>query len=69
MLMAELAVFLHFEPVGIVLLVFHAVIIPLLAIGTGQYNLNSHVEHLQPLVHLFQKTIFDIKKKTFANEQ
>ncbi len=33
MLAAEAAVLVHFKSVGIVLLVFHSVVIPLLALG------------------------------------
>jgi hypothetical protein len=38
----EFAVFVHFEPVGIVLLVFHLVVVALLALCAGQSNFYSH---------------------------
>ena len=42
MLPAEPTILVHFKPVGIVLLVFHCVVIALLALGTSQCDFNSH---------------------------
>lgn len=42
-LAAETAVLLKLKSVGIVLLVFLCVIIPLLALGAGQCNFDSHI--------------------------
>ena len=46
MLLTELAILVHFKPVGIILLVFLSVVIPLLALGTSQSYLHSHIRHL-----------------------
>jgi hypothetical protein len=43
MLSAEAAILAHFQPVGIVLLVLDGVVIALLALGAGQYNLDSFI--------------------------
>ena len=42
MLAAELAELVHFKSVGVVLLVLHAVVVALLALGAGQGNFDSH---------------------------
>lgn len=42
MLSTESAILLHFEAVGVVLLVFHCVVIPLLALGTTKRYLYAH---------------------------
>lgn len=42
MLSAELAVLVHFEPVGIVLLVLFGIVIALFAFRAGQCYLYSH---------------------------
>jgi hypothetical protein len=39
---AEPAVLVHFQSVGIVLLVLFGVVVSLLALGAGQHNLHSH---------------------------
>jgi len=39
---AKPAVLIHFQPVRIVFLIFHSIIVSLLALGTSQCNLNSH---------------------------
>ena len=41
--MAELAVFFHFDPVGIILLILHGVVISLLAILACHYDFDSHL--------------------------
>ena len=41
-LAAEAAVLVHFQPVRIVLLVFHGVVVALLALGAGQGDFDSH---------------------------
>jgi hypothetical protein len=41
-LSAESAVLLHFEPVRVVLLVLHGVVVSLLAFGTSESNFNAH---------------------------
>ena len=41
-LSAESAVLPHGETVGIILLVFHGVVVPLLALVASQCNLNAH---------------------------
>ena len=41
-LAAEAAVLVHLKSVRVVLLVFHAVVVALLALGTSQGNLDSH---------------------------
>ena len=41
-LAAEPAVLAHLQPVGIIFLVLHGVIVALLALGAGQGNFNSH---------------------------
>ena len=42
MLAAEAAVLVHFQSVGVVLLVLHGVVVALLALGAGQGNFDSH---------------------------
>ena len=42
-LAAEAAVLVHFQSVGIVLLVLHGVVVALLAFGTSQSDLDSHL--------------------------
>jgi hypothetical protein len=42
MLLAELAVLVHFQSVGVVLLVLHCVVISLFALSASQRNLDSH---------------------------
>ena len=41
-LSAESAVLLHFETVGIVLLVLHGIVVSLLALGASQSDFNAH---------------------------
>ena len=41
-LAAESAVLVHFDPVGVILLVFLGVVIALLAFCAGECNFNSH---------------------------
>ena len=41
-LLAESAVLLHFETVGIVLLVLHSVVVSLLALGASQSDFHAH---------------------------
>ena len=41
-LSAEPAVLLHFEPVRVVLLVLHGVVVSLLAFGTSESDFNAH---------------------------
>ena len=42
MLLAELTILVDLQPVGIVLLVLHRVVIPLLAFGAGKCDFHSH---------------------------
>jgi len=41
-LSAESAVLLHFETIGVILLVFHGVVVSLLALGASQSDFNAH---------------------------
>ena len=41
-LSAELAVLLHLKTIGIILLVFHGIVVSLLAFGTSQGNFYTH---------------------------
>ena len=41
-LLAESAILLHFETVGVILLVFHGVVVSLLALGASQSDFNAH---------------------------
>ncbi len=72
MLMAEPTIFSHFKSVGIVLFVFHCIIVSLLALSTSQCNFYSHLSHLQGLsknqIYLKYNFIshFHIKKKTYS---
>jgi hypothetical protein len=45
-LLAETAILVHFQPIGVVFLVFHGVVVALLAIGAGKGNLDSHIRLL-----------------------
>jgi hypothetical protein len=42
-LSAKSAVLLHFETVGVILLVLHGVVVSLLALGASQCNFNAHI--------------------------
>jgi hypothetical protein len=42
MLSAESAILLHLEPVRVVLLVLHGVVVSLLAFGTSESDFNAH---------------------------
>ena len=46
MLRAELAVFVHFKSVRVILLVLLSVVVSLLALCAREGDLNSHVRHL-----------------------
>ena len=52
-LSAESAVLLHFETVGIVLLVLHCVVVSLLALGASQSDFNAHKRHLLKIASLY----------------
>jgi len=41
-LSAESAVLLHFETVGVILLVLHSVVVSLLSLGASQSDFNAH---------------------------
>jgi len=41
-LLAESAILLHFETVGVILLVFHGVVVSLLALGASQSDFHAH---------------------------
>lgn len=41
-LLAESAIFVHFKSVGVVLFVFHSVVVALLALSAGECNFYSH---------------------------
>jgi hypothetical protein len=41
-LSAESAVLLHFETVGVILLVLHGIVVSLLALGASQSDFNAH---------------------------
>jgi len=41
-LSAESAVLLHFETIGVILLVLHGVVVSLLALGASQSDFNAH---------------------------
>jgi len=42
-LAAEPAVFVHFQPVGVVLFVFHGIVVALLALAASQSDFGSHI--------------------------
>jgi hypothetical protein len=42
-LSAESAVLLHFETVGVILLVLHGIVVSLLALGASQSDFNAHI--------------------------
>ena len=42
-LLAEAAVLLHLETIGVVLLVLRGVVVALLALGSGQSDFNGHL--------------------------
>ena len=46
---AETAVFAHFDPVRVIFLVFHRVIVSLFALGTRESDSGSHKKHLLSL--------------------
>ena len=41
MLLAETAILVHFQTIGVVLLVLDGIVIALFALGAGQHNLNT----------------------------
>ena len=43
MLLAETAILLHLETIGVVLLVLRGVVVALLALGAGQSDFNGHL--------------------------
>ncbi len=43
MLFAEFTILIHFKPVGVILLVFLGIVVSLLALGTSQCYLYSHI--------------------------
>ena len=45
-LLAESAILLHLETIGVVLLVFHAVVVSLLALRASQCDFHAHYRHL-----------------------
>lgn len=52
MLLAESAILVHLQPVGVVFLFLHRVVVALLALGAGKCDLDSHDRHLQFLIGL-----------------
>jgi hypothetical protein len=60
---AEFAIFIHFETIGIILLILDRIVIPLLAFGAGYRNLHSH--DLNPLPLLQSKTRVDSPNSAF----
>ena len=52
-LLAESAILLHFETVRVVLLVFHAVVVSLLALGASQCDFHAHYRHLLKIASLY----------------
>ena len=58
-LSAESAVLLHFETVGVILLVRHGVVVSLLALGASQSDFNAHIGtslKIASLYHSAQKS-------------
>lgn len=53
--MAKLAIFLQFDPPGIIFLIFSGGIIPVFAFRAGQSHTNAHPRHLLKLKSLFPK--------------
>ena len=45
-LLAESAILLHFQTIGVILFVLHGVVVSLLAFVASERDLNSHVRHL-----------------------
>ena len=41
-LLAESAILLHLKTIGVILLVFHSVVVSLLALGASQSDFNTH---------------------------
>ena len=52
-LLAESAILLHFETIGVILLVFHGVVVSLLALGASQSDFNAHKRHLLKFASLY----------------
>ena len=46
MLLAESAILLHLETIGVILLVLHGVVVSLLALGTSHSDFHAHIRHL-----------------------
>ena len=68
MLLAELAVFVHFDTICIVLLVLHCVVVSLLTFCTSQRNFYSH-SHCPPFNLSFQiqdRPEFNLKLRAVA---
>ena len=64
-LSAESAVFLHFETVGVILFVFHGVVVPLFALIASQGHFHAHSRHLlkiASLYHCAQKNLSGLLK-------
>ena len=62
-LSAESAVLLHFETVGIVLLVLHCVVVSLLALGASQSDFNAHKRHLLKFASLYHSGYLKFSKR------
>ena len=72
MLLAELAVFIEFQPIRMVLLVLVGLIVPILANRTGQRNGVTHFMHssltdfaiCQKVTHVLYHTCYGVSTKT-----
>ena len=68
-LSAESAVFVHFKTIRIVLLVFHCVIVSLLALCALQCDFCSHIINLHTVINISRlPRIKSHQKKTFIHE-
>jgi hypothetical protein len=63
MFVAEPAVLIHFKPVRIIFLVFHRVIVSLLAIPTSESYLGSHMQSLRQRLFYFLDKKKDLHNK------
>ena len=64
-LSAESAVLLHFETVGVILLVLHGVVVSLLALGASQSDFNAHIGTSLKIASLYHSA----HEKNFGKRQ
>jgi hypothetical protein len=68
-LSAESAVLLHFETVGVILLVLHGVVVSLLALGASQSDFNAHIGTSLKIASLYHSAQKVFRKRLLQNRR